>query len=576
MEGITAGQAIVKVLEAEGVTKIFGLPGGHILDVYDAILQTPTMEHILARHEQHAASLAAGYAQLTGEPGICTVTAGPGATNLVSGIAEAYVGSLPVIVIAARTSTANVHRGAAQEVDTTRLFESITKWSVRVHRADSIVDIMRQAFTVARSGKPGPVFVDIPRDFLPERVSFGEYRPVGRPAPPLGNPDAIAAAAAALATANNPLIIAGGGAVASGAFDELRDFAELLAIPVSTTLAGRGVLPDDHPLAAGGIGAHRNPLSKCLLAEADCVLGLGTRFEEMETNWRPGFVPAPEATYIQVDTDGSELGRSVVPKIGIIGDVRLVLGELSRCVRASGSVVTDLAGHRRVAAIATEVAEIEREADEIAASNTRPMHPLTVVRAAREVFPRESTVVIDTGVMAQQLTVFPFFRVYEPRSVVVCSSFYGMGFASAAAPAAKLVYPDRPALCFVGDGSFQMAMAILPVAVDHKLPVTWIILNDRALGSIRDIQERAYAGRFLGTDFEFQPDFAKLAEACGCYGEAVSDPGEVSAALQRALEANTAGQPAVLDCSVARERLQHTYEFYAFYSAFPKPAVAAR
>ena len=570
MEEMTAGQAIVKVLEAEGVTRIFGLPGGHILAVYDAIFESPTIEHVLARHEQCAASLAAGYAQLTGEPGICTVTAGPGSTNLVTAIAEAYVGSLPVIAIAGRASTDTIHKGAAQEIETTRLFESITKWSVRVPRADSIVDILRQAFTVARSGKPGPVFVDIPRDFLPETVSFGEYRPVGRPAPPQGDPEAIAAAAEALAKAENPLIVAGGGALASGAFDELRDFAELLAIPVSTSLAGRGVLPDDHPLAAGGIGSNRT-LTKHLLPEADCVLGLGTRFEEMETNWLPGFVPAPEATYIQVDTDGAEIGRSVVPKIGIVGDVSLVLAQLSRSVKASGGGVSDLAGHPRVVAIAKEVAEIEQAADETAASSAQPMHPLTVVRAAREVFPRQSTVAFDTGFLAQQMTVFPFFRVYEPRSVMVCSSYYGMGFPSAALPAAKVVYPDRPALGFVGDGSFQMVMPILPTAVEHRLPVTWIILNDRALGSIRDGQERVFGGRFIATDFEFQPDFAKLAEACGCHGETVSDPGEVRGALERALEANTAGQPAVVDCSVAPERLQHTLDFYGLFSQFPKP-----
>jgi acetolactate synthase-1/2/3 large subunit len=228
-----------------------------------------------------------------------------------------------------------------------------------------------------------------------------------------------------------------------------------------------------------------------------------------------------------------------------------------------------------VRAIAKEVAEIERTADKLARSSMRPMHPLAVVRAAREVFPRESTVAIDIGFLAQQMTVFPFFRIYEPRSVVVCSSFYGMGFACAGLPVAKLVYPDRPALGFVGDGSFQMMMGILPTAAENRLAVTWIILDDRSLGSIRDAQELAYDGRFIATDFEFQPDFAKLAEACGCYGETVADRGEVKAALQRALDANLAGRPAVIDFGVARERLPHTREFYGIFSQ-PKPAAARR
>ncbi|WP_342364043.1 thiamine pyrophosphate-binding protein [Terrarubrum flagellatum] len=575
MEKITAGEAIVKVLEAEGVTKVFGIPGGHILNVYDAVLKSPTMEHILARHEQCAASMASGYAQLTGEPGICTVTAGPGATNLVSGIAEAFVGSLPVIIIAARAGTNIAYKGAAQDVDTTRLFEAITKWSVRVHRADSIVTIMRQAFTVARSGKPGPVFVDIPRDYLPELVEFGDYLPVGRPAAPRGNPKAIAAAADALVAAKNPLIVAGGGAVASGAVGALRRFAERLAIPVITSLAGRGIISDDHPLSVGGLGAHRNPLSKRLLAEADCVLGLGTRFEEMETNWRAGFLPDPKATYIQVDTDGSEIGRSVPTKIGIIGDVREVLEELDAHVKTSRHTVADFTSHPRVKEFATEIAKIERDADELAVSMTRPIHPLAVIRGAREVFPKESTVSIDVGVLAQQIGgAFPFFKVYEPRSLVVCSSFYGMGFASAGLPVAKVVYPKRPALGFVGDGSFQMVMAVLPTAVEHRLPVTWIILNDQSLGSIRDIQERAFGNRIFATDFSFQPDFAKLAEACGCYGETIKSVADVKPALERALTANEEGTPAVLDFLVARERLPQTLEFFPFYSMFPKPGEA--
>lgn len=572
MEKITAGEAIVRILQAEGVTKVFGLPGGHILNVYDAILRTGSMQHILVRHEQSAASMAAGYAQLTGEPGICTVTAGPGATNLVSGIAEAFVGALPVIVIAARAGSNIAHRGAAQEVDTTRLFEPITKWSVRVPRADAVVDIMRQAFTVARSGKPGPVFVDIPRDYLAETIVFAGHRPVGKPALPAGHPVALDAAAEALANAERPLIVAGGGSLASGASDAVRGLAELLAIPVLTSLAGRGILADDHPLAAGGLGAHRNPLSKRLLAEADCVLGLGTRFEEMETNWRPGFVPDPSATYIQVDTDGSEIGRSVPAGVGIVGDVRLVVEGIVQRLQAKGvKAAPELERHPRVRLVREEVEAIEREADALAGRAGERMHPLAVVRAARKVFPRETIVSIDVGVMAQQMGgAFPWFRIYEPRSTVVCSSFYGMGFASAGLPVAKVVHPDRPALGFVGDGSFQMVMNVLPVAAEHRLPVTWIVLNDGALGSIRDIQERAFAGRFLATDFTVQPDFAQVAQACGCHGETVRELDQVRPALERALAMNAAGKPVVLDCLVAPERLAHTYEFYPFY-ALPKP-----
>ena len=291
---LTAGQAVVEVLKAEGTRCVFGLPGGHVIDIYDALYDTPGIRHVLVRHEHAAACMAAGYAQLTGEPAVCLVTAGPGATNLLTGIAEAYVGSLPVIILAGRGPTATAYRGASQEVATDRIFAPVTKWSVRVDRADLLVDVLRQAFAIARSGKPGPVLLDIPRDLLGQRISMPSYLPVGPPDRVAGDPVKVAAAAAAVLGADRPLVVAGGGTVASGAFAELRELAEVLAAPVLTSLAGRGSIRDDHPLSAGGLGAHRNPVSKRLLAEADVVLGLGTRFEEMETNWRPGTVPSPD------------------------------------------------------------------------------------------------------------------------------------------------------------------------------------------------------------------------------------------------------------------------------------------
>ncbi len=568
MHRMKAGRAIVDVLEAEGVRHVFGLPGGHVIGIYDALYETPGIRHVLVRHEQAAASMAAGYAQLTGEPGVCLVTAGPGCTNLLSGIAEAYVGCLPIVVLSGRGSTATAHRGAAQEVATDRIFAPVTKWSVRVDRADLLAGVLRQAFALARSGKPGPVLVDIPRDLLDAELPEAPYIPVGPPPRPAAEPSRIAAAAEALAAAERPIVVAGGGTVASGAFAQLRSLAELLALAVLTTLAGRGSIPDDHPLSAGGLGAHRNRLSKRLLAEADVVLGLGCRFEEMETNWRPGFVPAPDACTIQVDVDPAEIGRSVPAWIGVVGDVRTVLEQLIQALRGSAAALPPdgFAGHPRTLAAAAELAEIDAEAAAIAAGEERPIHPLRVIRAARAAFPRETTVAIDIGCLAQHMAGgTPFFRVFEPRSLIVPSSFYGMGFAAAALPAARLVYPDRPALGFVGDGSFQMVLHVLPTAAEQGLPVTWCVLDDRSLGSIRDIQQYRLGERIIATDFQVQPDFARIAEACGCHGERVDDPAEVEGALDRALAANRQGLPAVLDFVVGRERLLQTLEYFGFY-----------
>jgi acetolactate synthase I/II/III large subunit len=568
MESVPAGRAIVDALVAEGVRVVFGLPGGHVIGIYDALYDTPLVRHVLVRHEHVGACMAAAYAQLTGEPGVCLVTAGPGCTNLLTGIAEAYVGSLPVVAIAGRGATANAHRGAAQEVATERIFAPVTKWSVRVDRADLIPDVLRQAFAIAKSGRPGPVLVDLPRDVVDSDIAARPYVASGTRARPAADRDRVAAAAKALATAERPIVVAGGGTVAAGAFDELRHVAELLAAPVLTSLAGRGSIPDDHPLSAGGLGAHRNRLSKRLLGDADVVLALGCRFEEMETNWQPGAVPAPDACTIQVDIEPGEIGRSIPARIGLVGDVRTVLEQLAEALAVLPGVPAPgaFADHPRTLDIASELASMDDELTTLAGSEQRPIHPYRVIRAIRETFPRETTVAFDVGCITQHMAGgTPFFRVFEPRSLIVPSSFYGMGFAAAGLPAARIVHPDRPAVGFVGDGSFQMVLGVLPMAAEQHLPVTWCVFDDGALGSIRDIQQHRLGERILATEFAVQPDFARIAEACGCHGERVEDPDDVEGALTRALAANERGVPAVLDFIVAPERLLQSLEHFAFY-----------
>jgi acetolactate synthase-1/2/3 large subunit len=565
----TAGRAIVDVLKAEGVRHVFGLPGGHVLSIYDALYDTPEIAHVLVRHEQAAASMASGYAQLTGRPGVCLVTAGPGATNLVSGIAEAFVGSLPIVIFAGRGATATTYRGAAQEIATERVFAPITKWAIRVDRPDLVVAVVHQAFIVARSGKPGPVYIDLPRDVLDTEIeAHTPYIPTGAPPRPAGDDALVASAAAALVAARNPIIVGGGGAIASDAAPQVRALAELLAIPVLTSLSGRGIIPDDHPLSAGGLGAHRTRLSKRLLGEADVVLGLGCRFEEMETNWSPAAVPRADATYIQVDIDPVEIGRSISAHVGIVGDVGTVVGQLLDRLRSHPAALEPgaFAQHPRALAVSSELARIDAEAAVYRESTDRPMHPLRPIAAARRALPRDATVAFDVGCIAQHIAGgSPYCKVYEPRTTIVPSSFYGMGFVAAALPVARIARPNHPALCFVGDGFFQMMLHIMPMAAEHKLGVTWCIMNDGALGSIRDIQQYRFHERIIGTDFALQPDFARIAEACGCYGERVEDPGTVDGAIARALEANERGVPAVLDFAVARERLLGTLEHYAFY-----------
>lgn len=563
------GHAIIDALLAEGVEVVFGLPGGHVLGIYDGLYHTPKIRHILVRHEFGAAAMAAGYAQLTGEPGVCIVTAGPGATNLVSAVAEAYVGAVPMVILAGRGSTATAHRGASQEVPTERIFAPVTKMAVRADRPDQLVALVHEAFLVARSGKPGPVLIDIPRDLLDSEITTVEYQRSPRCPRVAGAADAVDQAAELLAAAQRPLIVAGGGLLASAGWDELRELAEMLRAPVLTSLSGRGALPDDHPLAAGGLGAHRNELSKRLLVEADVILGLGTRFEEMETNWRPGFVPADTACYIQVDLDPREFGRSIPVHLPILGDVRTVERQLLAAIAARGGApLVPLEHDARVREIGEAVAAIDASTDRSLICDDMPLLPTRVIRTARAVFPRETTVGVDVGCLAEHIAgAFPFFRIYEPRSFVSPSSFYGMGFVASAMPAAKLARPDCPALCFVGDGSFQMVLPVLPMAVENGLAVTWCVLDDQALGSIKDLQEYRMGERYLATDFEFQPDLAAIARACGCHGETVTQPSDIAPALTRALEANRHGEPAVLDVKVARQRLTQSLEHFNLVKA---------
>ncbi|MGH2873748.1 MAG: thiamine pyrophosphate-binding protein, partial [Solirubrobacteraceae bacterium] len=325
--------------------------------------------------------------------------------------------------------------------------------------------------------------------------------------------------------------------------------------------------PDDHPLSAGGLGAHRTRVSRQLLAEADVVLGLGFRFEEMETNWRPEFVPASGSVYIQVDIEPQEIGRSVQAQIGIVGDARTVVEQLLGAIpthgRGGGS---EIAAHPRAQALARALAEVEDEVEQLAHERSSPMHPLAPIRAVRRALPREATVGFDVGCLAQHMAgAHPYFRVYGPRCTIVPSSFYGMGFVAAALPAARLVHPDRPAVAFVGDGSFQMVMNVLPAAAERRLGVTWCVLNDGALGSIRDIQVHRFENRILDTEFRVQPDFAAIARACGCHGERVEELAEVEAAVSRALAANADGVPAVLDFAVAPERMEGTLTHFTYY-----------
>jgi len=564
MSLITVGQAVVEVLKAEGVKYVFGIPGAQTASLYDALYDTSEIRHIQVRHEQSASNMATAYAQLTGEPGVCTATTGPGATNLVTGIAEAFCGALPVIALTGRVLTAMSEKGAQQDIPQDLMFAPITKWTIKVERADRVVETLKLAFATARSGKPGPVVVDIPMDIYMQPIEFNGYVPVGKPPASRGDAKNIKSAVDKMLKAKHPIIIAGGGVITSGAFTELQQLAETLGIPVITSLSGRSAIPEDHPLAFGGLGLHRNEVSKKLLNEADFIIGLGFRFGEMDTNHMPGYIPAPGACHVKVDIDPTEMARNYVPDIGIVGDIKLVLSDILDIVNQSGGPDYRDKFHTipRVKKLTVLKEQLETAVGKPEGKDAKPLHPEAVINGIKEVFPPETVLATDIGALTQPMTVFPYLKVNAPRTCITPTSLMAMGFSANSLPVAKLVHPNRPAVGICGDGSFQMVMNVLPVAVQYKLPVTWCILNDNGFGSIADVQQMIYNSRFTEVDFTAQPDFAGIAKACQCYGEKVEEPNEIKPALARALEANQQGVPAVLDFIVARERSKGAKDYF--------------
>jgi acetolactate synthase-1/2/3 large subunit len=556
-----AAQAVVEALRAEGVRAVFGLPGSHVLGVLDAIYRANDIAFYRVRHEHSAAYMAFAYAQLTGEPGVVLVTAGAGATNLVTGVAEAFCGAQPMVVLAGRVATAHAHRGESQDVPTERIFAPITKLAMRVDRAEALPDLLGQAFQIARSGRPGPVYLDLPADLLGREIVCN-YRPAPRAGRARAPADAIAQAADLLAVAERPLIVVGGGALASGARAEIVALAERLAAPMLVSLTGRSLIDDDHPLAAGGLGVHGSPVSQILLNEADVLLNLGCRFESMSTNWRPEFSPSPEVRHIQVNIDPTEIGRSFPAALGLVADVKTVAADLDAALSAKG-MARDWRVTPRATALREKLDALETEVESICLRDDKPLHTVRILRAAQKAFGREAIYGLDIGCLAEQLPGSPtFLKLHEPRTLLAPSSLCGMSDAAAGLAVARIVHPERPCVGFVGDGSFQMMLDALPVAAEYRLGVTWCILNDEALGSIWDLQNARLERRFIATEFAFQPDFAALARACGCHGERVVEPADIEPALARAREANAGGQPAVIDFVVARVRAPQTVKFF--------------
>ena len=550
------GSALIKSLEMEGVDVIFGLPGGAILPVYDPILDSP-IRHILVRHEQGAGHMAEGYAQATGRPGVAMVTSGPGATNIVTPLADAYMDSIPMVVITGQVPTAAIGTDAFQEVDIVGITRGITKHNELVTEAADIPRVIREAFHIATTGRPGPVLVDIPKDIVdptnprsamdwywPDSVDMPGYHPQVD-----GDPALIEKAARLIIESERPVIYAGGGILKARAADALRALAEMLDIPVVTTLMARGAIPDDHPLCLGMPGMHGNYTAVTSMQESDLLIALGSRFDDRVTGKLDGF--APGAKIIHVDIDPAELGKVRRPDVGITGDCRLVIEELITALKGLGApgVQPDRSAWKQTLSGWQEKYPLTYEQSEPGDL----LKPQYVLETLRDNTPEDC--IVASGVGQHQMFASQYWQFRHPYTWINSGGAGTMGFAVPAAIGAKVGRPDRMVWAVDGDGCFQMTAQELVTAAAERIPVKIAILNNAYLGMVRQWQEMFYEERYsevyLSPDL---PDYKMWAEAMGCVGMRVESPEEVLPAIEKANSIDD--RPVVIDFRTdAREKV---------------------
>ncbi|HUS62221.1 MAG TPA: biosynthetic-type acetolactate synthase large subunit, partial [Acidimicrobiales bacterium] len=499
---MNGGQALIKSLELEGVEVMFGLPGGAILPVYDPIIDSP-IRHILVRHEQGAGHMAEGYAHATGRPGVAMVTSGPAATNVVTPLCDAYMDSVPLVCITGQVPLSAIGFDSFQECDTTGITMSVTKHNYLVTSAQDIPRIVREAFHIATTGRPGPVLVDIPKDIVdpknpnsamdwywPDQAEVERGLPGYKPTTK-GHPRMIKEAARLITEARRPVIYAGGGILKARAADALRALADMVGIPVVTTLMARGAFPDDHPLCLGMPGMHGNYTAVTSMQRSDLLIALGSRFDDRVTGKVDGF--APEAKIIHVDIDPAELGKVRRPDVPIVGDCRLVIEELIKAITALGGSDSqpDRSEWKSQISAWQEKYPLTYDQD---FEEGGPLKPQFVLEKLRDSTPDDTIVV--SGVGQHQMWTSQHWRFNHPYTWVNSGGLGTMGFAVPAAIGAKVGRPDRMVWAVDGDGCFQMTAQELVTASSERIPIKVAILNNAYLGMVRQWQEMFYDERY--------------------------------------------------------------------------------
>ena len=538
---VTGAQALVRSLERQGVDVVFGLPGGAILPAYDP-LRSSSLRHVLVRHEQGAGHAAEGYAWATGRVGVCLATSGPGATNLVTALADAYMDSVPIVAITGQVPTPMIGTDAFQESDITGITGPITKHNELVTSAERIPAAIAEAFHIAATGRPGPVLVDLPKDILqatcawswPPALDLPGYRVPGPP-----DPAAIGAAAQLLRQARRPVLYVGGGVIKSDSHEALAVLAELAQAPVVTTLMARGAFPDSHPLALGMPGMHGMYAAVTALQEADLVVALGARFDDRVTGRLADF--APRAKVVHFDIDPAEIGKNRTPDVAVVGDLRTALASFAEAVR---DLVTT-AGPADTADWVDLTAGWKRSYPlRYSQESDGPLKPQHVVERLSALTGGDAVIV--AGVGQHQMHAAQHYTFTKPRSWINSGGLGTMGFAVPAAMGAQMGRPGELVVAIDGDGCFQMTAQELATCAIEGLPIKVLIFNNGFLGMVRQWQELFYEERYsevhLGTEI---PDYVKLAEAYGCVGLRCEQADDVDAVLEKALAVT--GVPAVVD-----------------------------
>jgi acetolactate synthase-1/2/3 large subunit len=541
---LKGAQIFLKMLQEEGVDTIFGYPGGSVIDIYDALMEEKNIKHYLVRHEQGATHAADGYARASGKVGVCLVTSGPGATNTVTGIASAYMDSIPMVIFTGQVPTGLIGNDAFQEVDIVGITRPCTKHNYLVKDVKDLARIIREAFHIARSGRPGPVLVDLPKDVInattqfkvPGEVKLKTYNPTYKP-----NIKQLKKVIELIGKAEKPVLFSGGGVSLSKAHKELTELAVKMQIPVTSTLMGLGGFPGTHSLWLGMLGMHGTFRANMAVSDCDLLIAVGVRFDDRVTGKVDEF--APNAKIVQIDIDPTSIQKNIAVHVPVVGDCKVSLTELNTLADKH-----DWSGLEKKRKPWLDQIDNWKKTTPLAYKQTDVIKPQYVIETLYELTGGDA--VISTEVGQNQMWAAQYYQLKEPGHFITSGGLGAMGFGLPAAIGAQVGAPHKQVVDIAGDGSIQMNIQELATAVQYNLPVKVVILNNGFLGMVRQWQELFYKRRYSSTKFAHAPDFVKLAEAYGAVGLRAKKPEEVASVLKQGLECN---KPVIMDFIVEPE-----------------------